>query len=81
MTVDTNLYFKRADCVFWIKFAQKGISGQKQDKKHQPWIQHNLSGLGNKFYLKHTILIFSTKSAEKGYFKFKTQKNEHHDRI
>ena len=59
-----------------IKFASKGYSQSKTEKvkKTEHWILHIQIGLGTKFQLKLTILVFLSKFAEKEYFQSKSEK-------
>ena len=53
--------------IFWTKFSQKDISGQKLKKPTSSLNSAYSNGLGTKFQLKLTILIFLTRFAQKGF--------------
>ena len=64
---------------FLDQIYPKSIFSIKNRKsEHHYWIHHIRISQGTKFQLKHIILTFWTKFAQKGYFQSKTKKNEHH---
>ena len=69
-----NFTLKKELQIYKLNLPKKGISGLIQKKGTSQWVLYIRISLGDKFYLKQTILNYWTKFGQKGYFQSKTEK-------